>query len=182
MRGLNRQSKIALLGLFKAVACILLISFSINISHAQELYKRSLQIGNTPEIKDKAQAQAHGYSMTALLSNFEVAEVGKPPPACGLKIARYFRNKLVEDFSVTALSTCEESQIFFDCSSEYLDDQSNTFLKLIYVYRPSKEMKLELLVLSRSDIGGVGEIKVPREIKFKLAKMWDELTEIVHAK
>ena len=175
MREFNSHFEVVHLGLFTAIACLVLIS----ISHAQELYKRSLQIGNTPEIQEKAQTQPDPYSMTALLSNFEVAKVGMPPPACGLNIARYYRNKLVEDFSVTALNTCEESQISVDCSSEFLDDTSNTFIKLIYVYKPSKEMKLELLFLSQSDLGEVGEIKVPREIKFKLAKMWDDLTEIV---
>jgi len=146
-------------------------------SWADVIYSRSLQIGTTAEIKKKEQTQPQPYHMSALVSRSAVAKIGVPPPPCGLTISKYFRNTLVKTFAVIPLSSCSESQIYVDCSSEMFES-SSTFIQLIYSYQPLKEMHLDLSVLSRTDLGDVVHGQAPRKLKLELAKLWDELTEL----
>ena len=53
---------------------------------SEALYGRALWGGTTSAIQRDAAAQPHGYTMSALPSRGQRAEVGPPPPPCGLSV------------------------------------------------------------------------------------------------
>lgn len=142
------------------------------------VYHRSLVMGTTMAIRSRAADQPHGHHMSVLLTHFERAEVGKPPPPCGLQLAQYYRRALRERFGVVSLSTCKESQLQVDCTSEYLGQEERLFLRLKYIYQSAEEMRLDLSAYRRSRTGEETKVQVPDQLKISFAALWDELTEI----
>jgi hypothetical protein len=127
----------------------------------------------------QAADQPQGHHMSFLLSDFQHAEIGTPPPPCGLAIAKHYRRALRNRFGIIALATCRESQLEVNCPSENLFQDKSIFLRLYYYYGSQQEMRLDLSAFKRNPTGATSPVQIPRKHKISFATLWDELTEIV---
>jgi hypothetical protein len=132
-------------------------------------------MGTTQRVEDAVKQGVSPHGATPW-NERQVAEFGKPPPACGASVqavfARYCTGRLK-----TALAPCSVSADHVLCSTAYLEPQAmRVFWRLRYRHARS-EVAVELEALQRDPTGRLEDV-VPR-LTNEFEELWDLLLKAV---
>lgn len=146
------------------------------------IYQRGLIIGTSEEIKVQVMAEPMGNTRSAYIPEYTHAKYQNPPEPNGIKIAKHFRNFLLNELEVSPLTNCDESLTKVTCTSDYIKNTNKTYIKLTYNYIPSIQMYLDLSSLRRSSAGETSIVNLDKKNNLKFNKLWNELSNIAEGK
>lgn len=109
--------------------------------------ERRALIGDSERVRDHLTTKAQGHQYIRSQDDV-MAEVRPPPPRCGVRTAKFFRNRVVSTFNVRMRDSCRISNDAVECASGDLPGYQALYMQLNYERTPT-ELMLDLSVKQR---------------------------------